>query len=148
MLLKLVLTLMLALLAVGCGGRPPSDPAGIAKSEFASGSSENMIIEQRQEGDTYYVERNYFPFAKNRTEVLMSFVDFAQAIFERSPEINRVSVTTSLPFDDNFGNLTWKKASVIEMTRTTADRINWDIFLLSNLPKVTDSYWEAPFLRD
>ncbi len=145
---KIILLLSTAVLLAGCGGKQPTDPQGIARGSFATGAAENQVVTQRLEGGVFYVERNYFPFAKNRTEVLMSFADFAKAVFDRSPDVQRVSVQTNLPFDDGTGNYSWQKASVIEMSRGTAGRINWDNFLASNLPKVADSYWEAPFLRD
>lgn len=124
-------------------------PLAIAGGFFATGGKENRITNQRIDADgTFRIERQYFPFAKNRTEVLMSFRDFAQAIFGSNSEITKISVTTLFPFDDGYGNYTWRKASTIEMTRNTASKINWNNFQLSAIPKVADLYWEAPFLRD
>lgn len=116
----------------------------IAEKAFRTQDKDNKIVSQWTEDGTVHVVHRYFPAIDSRREVFMVFTNFARDVFARVPEARGVSVTTWLPFDDAYGNTTWRKMFTIEMSRDTAAKINWDSFLSTNLPKVADSYWEGP----
>jgi hypothetical protein len=63
-------------------------------------------------------------------------------------EIEEVDLIWQFPTSDTLGNSTLNTVLKINISRTTASKINWDGFDKDNLASVADSYWEHPALRE
>ena len=69
------------------------------------------------------------------------------ALFEEFAEINDISIMWYLPLVDAKGNSSLSNVMNISMLRDTHDSINWPNFLYSNLPIVSDTYWQHAALN-
>lgn len=63
-------------------------------------------------------------------------------------EIEEVDLIWQFPVTDSFGSSTLNTVLKINISRTTASKINWDNFDKDNFAAVADSYWEHPSLSN
>ncbi|SQD92997.1 conserved protein of unknown function [Candidatus Bipolaricaulis anaerobius] len=78
-----------------------------------------------------------------RTVMLFDATNVFKAIFADG-RAKVVTIVWGRPVTDKYGNTKMKAVMGIEMSRDTANKINWSNFLHSNLPKVADDFYEAP----
>jgi len=78
-----------------------------------------------------------------RGGMLMEATDLFKAIFADNRAKN-VTICWGRPVTDEYGNTSMQVVMAIQMSRKTADKINWQQFTYKNLPKVSDGYYEKP----
>ncbi len=62
--------------------------------------------------------------------------------------VNEITMNAHLVLVDKYGGESTDKVMAIRMSKGTWEKINWDNFLIDNLPSVADTYWEHPAIRD
>ncbi|MEX1013905.1 MAG: hypothetical protein WDZ80_01975 [Candidatus Paceibacterota bacterium] len=65
-----------------------------------------------------------------------------------TPSINRIVVEPYLTLVDQYGQEEISKVASLTITQNTWKKINWDNFLLENIPTVADEYWVHPALTN
>lgn len=71
-------------------------------------------------------------------------------IFKRlfkDERVSKVTVISTAAFVDSYGQTSQKKGTEFTLTRSTAQKINWDSFLFGNLDNVADGYYIHPALK-
>ncbi|EFM12537.1 hypothetical protein PaecuDRAFT_0048 [Paenibacillus curdlanolyticus YK9] len=63
------------------------------------------------------------------------------------PDIAEVALLWQFETTDEYGNSSLSTLLKIDLTKQTANKINWDKFDRNNFKAVADSYWESPALR-
>lgn len=76
--------------------------------------------------------------------------DAKDIVKEVSPiaNVNSVTIEPHLTLVDRYGQESLRRVATITITRATWEKINWDNFLIDNLPNVADNYWLHPALSD
>lgn len=87
------------------------------------------------------VAYHYYPFSDALPEAQSELADLFERVFREFDEVLTIKATIYFPWDDGYGNFTWRPCIRAAMSRATANRINWDSFLNSNLPEVCEQ-WE------
>lgn len=76
------------------------------------------------------------------------FINAADIIKELSlsynKEIVKIVVEPYFILVDQYGKESLDKVATISMKKETWEKINWDNFLVDNLPDVADNYWQHP----
>jgi len=144
-LVALMVVLIMASLA-GC-----SDPAG---SSAASGDLAQQVVASlgKQEGDEssgavsaklvedghVRVVYRFYPLGAFglKKELGVHLTPKLRDLFRDNPDLDRLDVEVQLPYDDDYGNITWEKAMSFTFDRQLFEKINWDNFTPQNLLRV------------
>lgn len=63
-----------------------------------------------------------------------------------SSQVMKITLNPHLKLVDQYGNESVEKVMTIRITRETWEKINWDNFLIENIPKIAETYSEHPAL--
>ena len=107
----------------------------VAGSDFENGDESKPVIS--------LVADDNLTINLVRTVMLFDATNVFKAIFADG-RAKVVTIVWGRPVTDKYGNTKMKAVMGIEMSRDTANKINWSNFLHSNLPKVADDFYEAP----
>ena len=61
--------------------------------------------------------------------------------------INNISIESDMNFTDSYGQRSEQTAVFSYMSKETANKINWNNFISSNLPTVADGYYVSPVIQ-
>lgn len=141
-----LLLIFLVFLFVGCGSDvDTSSPEALLKSVFSkpendkdSGMTSFKISNSNSEAVINY---NYFPvgISSFQEELGVELTPKLKTLFEADNTFNKVTIIAYGPFEDNYGNITWKPMLSMEITREIINKINWDNFAKQNLIKVAQN---------
>jgi len=78
---------------------------------------------------------HYYPLSGKdiKSEIGINMTRKIKKLYESSPDIDEAVFVIQLPYQDKYGNTTWKKAIQFTFTRDIYEKINWDNFLDSQL---------------
>lgn len=62
-------------------------------------------------------------------------------------QVMKITLNPCLKLTDQYGNETVDKVMAIRITREAWEKINWDNFIMDNIPNIAESYWEHPALN-
>ena len=68
--------------------------------------------------------------------------DLLKALYTSGHNIENVNIVVNFPLIDKYGNKSVGPIVKLNMSEETAEKINWENFLWTNLPDVVDSYWQ------
>lgn len=68
----------------------------------------------------------------------------AQAVRDNTGNQHDIAITVTFPLIDAFGNTSEQPVMRVRLTRATLEKINFDGFLIDNLPGIADYYWQHP----
>ena len=89
-------------------------------------------------------------FTKNtiRKSIQRDSTDILQKIYTSRDDVSEFTLDWVFPLQDAYGNAKIGPIVTIILSKSTADKINWENFTSSNLPKVADTYIEYPAIKD
>jgi hypothetical protein len=89
-------------------------------------------------------------FTKNtiRKSIQRDSTDILEEIYTNRDDVSEVTLEWVFPLQDAYGNAKIGPIVTIILSKSTSDKINWENFTSSNLPKVADTYIEYPAIKD
>ncbi|ADU50187.1 hypothetical protein Tmar_0062 [Thermaerobacter marianensis DSM 12885] len=141
-----------ALILTGLAGC--SDTAG---DSAASGDLAQQVVASlgKQEGDEssgavsaklvgdghIQVEYRFYPLGAVdvERELGVHLSPKLRKVFRDHADLQRLDMQVYLPYDDGYGNTTWKPAFSFAFDRNLYEKINWDNFVPQNLLDVVDN---------
>ena len=86
-----------------------------------------------------YIQYNFYPLGlfNYETELGVELVPKIRKLYKLSGKFDNIAFLIQGPFQDKYGNLTWKPVVSFEFSRETFNKINWENFLNQDLLKVS-----------
>jgi len=122
----------------------PITPEDQIKSIFGvpKSNNDNGIVQLQYSDQNALIHYRIFPLGAIMSypeEIGVELASKIHKLFTENTQLNKMSIFVIFPFDDKYGNTTWKQYCSFEMTRTTHDKINWDNFASQNLLGVAEN---------
>lgn len=139
--LIVLLTILFMVGIIGCSDEPKS-PEETAYKIFGEAKDDSngittAIFSPKEEtmparmGIIYH----YYPLSGKdiKSEIGINMTRKIKKLYETVPDIDETIFVVQLPYQDKYGNTTWKKGLQFMFTRDIYEKINWDNFLDSQL---------------
>ncbi len=139
----IVLSVIIILVAglVGCSSKSPVTPQEAAYKIFGEAKDDSDgIVEVAFSEAKMNMVYQYYPLGKDlKKEIGVNMASKIKKLYKTVPEVDEAVFIVQLPYEDKYGNTTWKKSIRFSFTRNLYEKINWKDFLNSRLLDVVEN---------
>ena len=145
-----VLAVIMVMVCSGPSAPKSSTPDGVAIEVLGrpEGDEGSGVMSSGYDGSVLEVEYQHFPLGLRELEkeVGNALVPMFKKVFEFTTA-EEVVVEVFGPFEDKYGNYTWKHVLTLGISRASFERINWDHMSGGEFYGACDTYWKLPGLH-
>ncbi|MCK9327260.1 MAG: hypothetical protein M0P69_17340 [Bacteroidales bacterium] len=147
-ILVLLLAVLFSIALSGCSGESKSaTPETSAYKIFKEAKNDNdgiVNVAFFEKQETMPARMNityqYYPLGKDlKREIGVNMASKIKKLYETVPEIDETVFTIQLPYQDKYGNTTWKKSIQFTFTRDIYEKVNWDDFTDNRLLDIAEN---------
>lgn len=144
--LLILLTSLLAILIVGCSSDSqvanlkPEEAIKQALGTQQDKDKDSGVTKVEKDGSEYVVTYNFFPAGVSdfNSELGVELTQKIKQLYEDNKQIDKLQFVCYGPYEDDYGNITWKPVVSFKVNREIFSKINWDNFSDTNLIKIAE----------
>lgn len=120
----------------------PTLEANIAKhlGGYASDEEDSGVMKVTISDNDLLIDYAYYPVGITAIskEIGIELTSKIKTLYEKEYDVNKAIFNIYLPYDDRYGNITWKPTAGFTFTRSIYEKINWDNFSASDLLNIAE----------
>lgn len=142
----ILLTSLLAILIVGCSSN--NNVSNLTSEEAIKQvlgtqqgkDKDSGVTKVEKDGSEYVVTYNFFPAGVSdfNSELGVELAQKIKQLYEDNKQIDKLQFVCYGPYEDDYGNITWKPVVSFKVNRAIFSKINWDNFSDTNLIKIVE----------
>ncbi|MFU0783770.1 MAG: hypothetical protein ACFWT2_11910 [Thermoanaerobacterium thermosaccharolyticum] len=137
---------LLAILIVGCSSNnnvsnlTPEEAIKQVLGTPQDKDKDSGVTKVEKDGDEYVVTYNFFPVGVSdfNSELGVKLTQKIKQLYEDNKQIDKLQFVCYGPYEDDYGNITWKPVVSFKVSRAIFNKINWDNFSDTNLIKIAE----------
>lgn len=144
--LLIVFASLLAILIVGCSS--DTQVANLTPEEAIKQvlgmpqdkEKDSGVAKVEKDGSEYVVTYNFFPAGVSdfNSELGVELTQKIKQLYGNNKQIDKLQFVCYGPYQDDYGNITWKPVVSFKVSRAIFSKINWDNFSDTNLIKIAE----------